>query len=66
MADMSTLRKKLGGYKLIKATPYRDTSWDSVGFPMTELLYRSKLGHLVVKNIEGWNTLEELKTKEEE
>lgn len=59
MADMSTLRKKLGRYKLIKATPYCDVSYgDNV--LMTELLYRSKSGKLVVKDIYGSYTLEEL------
>ena len=42
MADMTTLRKKIGGYKLIKASPYRDVSYGEPGIYMTELLYRSK------------------------
>lgn len=65
MADMSTLRKKLFGYKLVRATPYRDTSFDYEGTIMTELTYVSKNGHIVVKDIYGRHTLDELLGKEQ-
>ena len=59
MSDMSTLRKWIGGYKLIRASKSLDTSWGEP-VPATMLTYRSRVGKLATKYIDGWHTYEEL------
>lgn len=60
MSDMSTIRKRLGGYKLIKTAPYINTSWVHRGCVMTELVYRSRNGRIVIKDIYGAHTMHDL------
>lgn len=63
MSDMTTFRKFLGGYKLIDARPYRDVSWGYPGAIITQLLYRSRHGRLVKKDIYGKYHLDDLLDK---
>lgn len=60
MSDMTTFRKFLGGYKLIKADTYRDISYGDSGVLITQLLYRSRHGRLVKKDIYGSYKLHDL------
>lgn len=60
MSQMSSIRQKLGGYKLVKISNYNDISYMSMyeiqqgwGVPMSFWYYMNKRGKTVRKTVSG-------------